>query len=169
MNFEFAPYLLLRSPVKTPADYQKGLDHFLRDRFFRTALKLATAKSGYHICQCFFVRYEDPAPHLRLRLQVDLADISPILQAFKTRLQGRVRQQVIQEFQIGVYARELERYASAGIALIERFFSASSALVLLYIQKSARAAAPQRYHFALYTIRWLIEAFQQSVAPKALQ
>ncbi|WP_454804259.1 lantibiotic dehydratase [Mucilaginibacter phyllosphaerae] len=42
MNYHFAPHLLLRMPVKTPGDYTTGIQAFLNDQFFRTAIRVAT-------------------------------------------------------------------------------------------------------------------------------
>lgn len=89
----------------------------------------------------FFVRYEDHAPHIRVRMLVDQMDINEILGAFKVKLEDRVRQHVVREYQIDVYSRELERYHYAGIEKTEIFFWASSELVLQAIDSITEPSA----------------------------
>jgi uncharacterized protein YeeX (DUF496 family) len=55
-------------------------------------------------------------------LKVNPEMISEILLAFKTKLEDRIQQHVIREFQIDVYNRELERYAAGGIENTENGF-----------------------------------------------
>lgn len=120
---------------------------------------LSKRYAGYPVHQWFFIRYEDPAPHLRLRLQVAPESISEVLAAFKNKLEDRVRQQVIREFQIDVYSRELERYAAAGMELTENHFHASSELVLHFIQKHSAHPAGRAHLFALLTSRAMVGIF----------
>jgi len=94
----------------------------------RPILRRAFSHGG--IRKWFFIRYEDHAPHIRLRMQVNTGDITEILTAFKTRLEDRIRQHVVREYQVDVYSRELERYAFGGIERTEDFFWASSELVM---------------------------------------
>ncbi|MES2108578.1 MAG: lantibiotic dehydratase [Bacteroidota bacterium] len=111
------------------------------------------------ITQWFFIRYEDHAPHIRLRLQVSPASISEVLLAFKTKLEDRIQQHVIREFQIDVYTRELERYAAGGIENTERFFWASSELVLHFLKQAKTNPGVTTYAFALYSTHTIIAAF----------
>lgn len=113
----------------------------------------------HRISQWFFIRYEDHAPHIRLRLRVDPAAVSEILIAFKAKLENRIQQHVIREFQIDVYSRELERYAPGGIENTERFFWASSELVLHFITQAKKIAAISTHAFALYSTYAIIREF----------
>jgi thiopeptide-type bacteriocin biosynthesis protein len=121
---------------------------------------LLTKRYGEHrISQWFFIRYEDHAPHIRLRLQVAPESISLILMAFKEKMEDRIQQQVIREFQIDIYSRELERYAAGGISNTERFFWASSELVLHFLKRQKTNPLINTYAFALYSIQRMIAAF----------
>ncbi len=113
------------------------------------------------VFQWFFIRYEDHAPHIRLRLKIIPDDIGEILMAFNARLQDHIQQQVIREYQIDVYSRELERYAAAGIDHTEHFFWASSELVIRFIQIRTSHGQPASYLFALYTLRSMLSVFIQ--------
>jgi thiopeptide-type bacteriocin biosynthesis protein len=111
------------------------------------------------IRQWFFVRYEDHAPHIRLRLQVNPDSVSEVLLAFKTKLEYRIQQQVIREFQIDVYTRELERYAAGGIENTERFFWAGSELVLCFLKQAKTNPVVSTHAFALYSTQMIIAEF----------
>ncbi|WP_413671139.1 thiopeptide-type bacteriocin biosynthesis protein [Mucilaginibacter sp. Mucisp86] len=106
----------------------------------------------------FFVRYEDHAPHLRVRMLVDPMDINEILGAFKAKLEDRVRQHVIREYQVDVYSRELERYHYAGIEKTEIFFWASSELVLQAISSISDPSA-----LALFALRSTLEILRNFI------
>lgn len=103
------------------------------------------------VSKWFFIRYQDHAPHIRLRLKVDPKNISEVLIAFRQSLEGHIRQQVIREYQLDVYSRELERYQVAGIDLTEDHFEASSDFVLQYLGEGK--TAPPTYLAALITVQ----------------
>ncbi|HVW95879.1 MAG TPA: thiopeptide-type bacteriocin biosynthesis protein [Mucilaginibacter sp.] len=115
--------------------------------------------TGGPIKKWFFIRYEDHAPHIRLRMQVHPQAISEILIAFKSKLEDGVNQHVIREYQVDVYSRELERYQAAGIELTEDFFWASSKFALKYLKISGKGAAPLNYEVALLTVMEMIRIF----------
>jgi len=121
---------------------------------------LLNKRYGKHrISQWFFIRYEDQAPHIRVRLKVDPEAISEVLIAFKAKLEDRIQQQVIREFQIDVYTRELERYAVGGIELTEHFFWKSSQLVYDFVKLHQTSAHSNIHIFALYSTQAMIAAF----------
>lgn len=111
------------------------------------------------ISKWFFIRYDDHAPHIRLRLQVAPEAISEVLIAFKTKLEDRIQQHVVREYQIDVYSRELERYAAAGMEQTENFFWASSQLVLSFIKQNKYKTAGTAHHFPLYSTLAIIKDF----------
>jgi len=114
---------------------------------------------NYRIEQWFFVRYQDHAPHIRLRLKVSPEAISDILIAFKNQFEDRIQQHLIREFQIDVYSRELERYAAGGIENTESFFWASSELVLQFLKQQHATDSVSTHSFALYSTWAIIKAF----------
>jgi thiopeptide-type bacteriocin biosynthesis protein len=114
---------------------------------------------GHQISQWFFIRYDDHAPHIRLRLRIDPVSINELLIAFKTKLEDRIQQHVIREFQIDVYSRELERYAAGGIEHTERAFWTSSELVLQYFKRGAKNLASDTPIFALYSTYVMVNLF----------
>jgi thiopeptide-type bacteriocin biosynthesis protein len=120
---------------------------------------LLKKRYGQHqISQWFFIRYEDHAPHIRLRLKVSPEMISELLLAFKTKLEDPIQQHVIREFQVDVYNRELERYAAGGIENTERFFWASSELVIHYLKRSMAQPIVSTHAFAIYSTHHIISS-----------
>ncbi|OOQ56613.1 lantibiotic dehydratase [Mucilaginibacter pedocola] len=120
---------------------------------------LYKAYGGHKVRKWFFIRYEDHAPHIRLRLQVEPDAINDILLAFKNKLENGIRQHVIREFQIDVYSRELERYRAGGIENTEAFFFASSELTLNYLRHSKKVGSPALHTYALYSTYILVSHF----------
>ena len=120
---------------------------------------LAKRYSHGKISKWFFIRYDDHAPHIRFRMKVAPEDISEVLMAFKTKLEDRIQQHVVREYQLDVYSRELERYAGGGIERTEDFFWASSELVLKFLKKARHGMSSTAHHFALYTTQVIINEF----------
>lgn len=128
------------------------------DRLLSRLGPLIRKRYGEHrIQEWFFIRYEDHASHIRLRLKINPAAISEVLIAFKSKVEDRIQQHVIREFQIDIYSRELERYAAGGIEQTERFFWSSSELILHYLNQ--RNAPYSKHAFALYSTKAIIIAY----------
>jgi thiopeptide-type bacteriocin biosynthesis protein len=107
----------------------------------------------------FFVRYNDHSPHIRLRISARPEMIGEILLACKSRLEDRIQQHVIREYQIDVYSRELERYALAGIDRTEDFFWASSELVISYLQQKPVNSSVASHLFAIVSTLTIMTIF----------
>lgn len=79
----------------------------------------------------FFIRYFDPKPHLRIRLQLhNLRDGFDMLQLLKEILAPEIASLVVNDIQVKTYYKEQERYSIKRMPLVEQFFSADSELVL---------------------------------------
>jgi len=95
----------------------------------------------------FFIRYADPAWHLRIRFQGDpqqlCAVVQPVLQLAAERLIGNG---IAWKVQFDTYEREVERYGGPeAIELIEEiFFRDSEAVVAMLASCSGDAAADMR-------------------------
>jgi thiopeptide-type bacteriocin biosynthesis protein len=83
----------------------------------------------------FFIRYQDPGTHIRLRIRVAEKRIGEILALFKTAFGRMVSGQLIREYQADVYRRELERYGAELITQVEQCFYASSEMVLQFLER----------------------------------
>ncbi|MES2376719.1 MAG: lantibiotic dehydratase [Bacteroidota bacterium] len=107
----------------------------------------------------FFIRYDDHAPHIRLRMQIDPQDTGVILMAFKDKLEDGISQHVIREYQVDVYSRELERYEAGGMAATEDLFWASSELSLKLFALQDKGLPLLSYQVALRTVMDMIIIF----------
>jgi len=105
----------------------------------------------------YFVRYEDHAPHIRLRLMVEGAQIGKVLTDMRAMFEGQVEQHVIREYQVDTYDRELERYGVAAFGEVEDFFHASGALILKYLAGHSDTADTDTYLFALVATKTLVD------------
>ncbi|MDN4028705.1 thiopeptide-type bacteriocin biosynthesis protein [Chryseobacterium gambrini] len=82
----------------------------------------------------FFIRYNDPKPHIRLRFQLsDIQDYGKILEISNSDLKVFVDSGEIANILIDSYVRELERYGIETIETAEDFFNKSSELVMGFL------------------------------------
>lgn len=101
-----------------------------------------------NIRKWFFIRYEDPKPHLRLRLQ--LKDISQgylFINCLNSLLEEDCLSGLISDIQVKTYFREIQRYGATRINLVEFFFYTDSRLILSLLRKKRSTA--QLYVFTL--------------------
>lgn len=92
-------------------------------------------KSEKLIQKWFFIRYSDPKPHLRIRLNI----ITPnnyyiLLYKISSRFEEYLNSGEISNVMIDTYKRELERYGEKTIEYAEEFFFRSSELILNFLE-----------------------------------
>lgn len=114
------------------------------------------------ITRWFFIRYEDHAPHIRLRFKIVPADVDHILAALRLILEDNVQQHLIREYQLDVYTRELERYQAIGIEETEEFFWLSSSFVLYFIKSVKTGKGVPAFLAAALTAKLITEGFYPS-------
>jgi len=114
------------------------------------------------ISRWFFIRYEDHAPHIRLRLKISPEDIDLVLGTLRVILEENVHQHLIREYQLDVYSRELERYQAIGMEETEAFFWFSSSFVLQYIKAVKAGSAIPTYLAAAITTKLITDGFYKS-------
>jgi thiopeptide-type bacteriocin biosynthesis protein len=78
------------------------------------------------ISEWFFIRYQDPEPHLRLRIRSRQGDAAPLLTAFNKMLSRNQYKDLAKEVKNETYERELERYGEELIEEVETFFCTGS-------------------------------------------
>lgn len=101
----------------------------------------------------FFVRYEDHAPHIRFRFLVDTENVGVVLKDLREMFDSKVEQQIIREYTVDTYTRELERYGVTAYETVETLFHASSELVLGFLTRPTT----DHYLFALASARALLD------------
>lgn len=85
----------------------------------------------------FFIRYTDPAYHIRLRLQLkSAADASTILTGISKLLKHYIVTGIISDLQLKTYRPETMRYGGGRMHLVERCFAVDSDFVMELIGKS---------------------------------
>ena len=100
------------------------------------------------ISQWFFIRYNDPAFHLRVRFHVpDATAIGEVMRQVHDRIHPYEQAGTIWRTQMDTYNRELERYGSHSMALAETLFYHDSVAV---IKMLGNTAGDEREH-----LRWL--------------
>lgn len=84
-----------------------------------------------YITKWFFIRYNDPKPHLRLRFKLSSNQhYNDVLNKLKNIFQEYVESGEISNIQIDTYKREIERYGKNTIEEAETLFQTNSEFVL---------------------------------------
>ncbi len=87
------------------------------------------------IIEWFWVRYNDPDHHIRLRLKPASEMTGFLFEVFSKKLQQLTDNGVVQYFKTDTYLQELDRYPAALINTIEAVFKYSSYDVFCFIKK----------------------------------
>ncbi|MCR8556168.1 lantibiotic dehydratase [Mucilaginibacter sp. BJC16-A38] len=84
----------------------------------------------------FFIRYDDPAPHIRLRLNLrETSEAYSHISRLKAILEQDYTSGLISDIQVKTYFRETARYGLERMSLAEEFFSADSKYILQLLRK----------------------------------
>lgn len=79
----------------------------------------------------FFIRYQDPDYHIRLRLEKsEEADMNIVSQLLKHSLSYQLDHQLIHKITVDTYMREIERYGAQTIVQCEEIFHIDSELAI---------------------------------------
>ena len=129
-----------------------SLDDLLLDK---VAPLLSSLSSHGTVARWFFVRYSDPDPHLRLRIQmVNRAESAGIFHS----LQSLLTDERFWKVQLDTYRREIERYGGAeGMSISEDVFCADSDAVLEILQAlDGEDVLDKRWRIALLGVDTLL-------------
>jgi thiopeptide-type bacteriocin biosynthesis protein len=108
------------------------------------------------ITQWFFIRYNSPSYHIRLRVKLrDLRDGYPMMSALSSILEEAMLSGIIPDIQLKPYVREVERYGASQIAKAENFFFRNSSLILKVI--SMDFSAGERYGLSICLMESILE------------
>jgi lantibiotic biosynthesis protein len=121
---------------------------------------LRDASVGGRPRECFFVRYADPDPHLRVRFRTpSLDDAEALLPEVCAMGRWLMDRKLCSHFVVDTYAREPERYGgSAVVSFAEDLFVDDSALVLELL-RLVRNADVARKTLAAVTVLDLLDGF----------
>lgn len=116
----------------------------------------------------FFIRYNDPHHHIRVRLLVNNPEeIGKIICLFSKQFAKPIQNKLVWNIQLDTYQRELERYGNHLIEYAESFFHINSKYIQDIIRKiSARKEENYRWMIALRMIDVFLSDFKFSLEIK---
>lgn len=89
------------------------------------------------LSEWFFIRYEDPDPHLRLRFHLnDRTRIGEVIMLVYRYMQPAIEAKYLWKIQTDTYQRELERYGSGTIENAETIFYYDSERILAFLDQT---------------------------------
>ena len=136
----------------------------IADKILTTAIKnvVAILKEKELIDKWFFIRYNDPKFHLRIRFHfTDPSCKNDIITIFNKHIQPYVDNKSIWKIQLATYERELERYYHHNIGQSETIFFQDSDLVLNLLQNSRENNDSESlWLYSLQSIDSLLDAFE---------
>ncbi len=120
------------------------------------------------VSKWFFIRYNDPEPHLRLRFNLDSNDsISTVIAAVNGMIKPYIKSRLVFKVQIDTYVREINRYPPKIINEIESLFCVDSTMVSSFLsRKIPDKNMMVRWSFALCSINQLLNSFGLSLNEK---
>ncbi|MEC5142397.1 lantibiotic dehydratase [Chitinophaga sp. 212800010-3] len=116
----------------------------------------------------FFIRYQDPDHHLRIRFHMPdhQKNSGTVMQELKQALLPYLEDGVVQKIQFDTYIRELERYGSEFMTHSETFFFQDSEAVAELLSAISGAEIRERWLLALKGADDLLNVFGYTAAMK---
>jgi len=129
---------------------------------------ISTLKKKKLITKWFFIRYNDPDFHLRIRVLVDNKNnINDVIKVFHRNLNNLLKNNDIWKVQIDTYNRELERYGYDMIEEAESFFYHDSDCILQLLKTLKKYnLETSRWMFGLKLIDELLSDFDYNLGKK---
>lgn len=116
------------------------------------------------ISKWFFIRYNDPKNHLRLRFNIkDINNYFYVLNKMNSYFKEYINSGEISTVIIDTYKRELERYGENTIDKAEEFFFKSSELVLNFLEYDDE----EKIIVAMYYIESVLSALELTIEEKS--
>jgi thiopeptide-type bacteriocin biosynthesis protein len=140
-------------------------DGIIRDILYPFAQKMLKQQV---IDKWFFIRYQDPHHHIRVRYHLRDVNDPLLLHAFKDAIFPAFQQRLISRLQMDTYERELERYGAGTIALSESLFHIhSDCISMLLIQMHREGSKQHRNMAGLLWIDSIMSALHYTPGEKA--
>jgi thiopeptide-type bacteriocin biosynthesis protein len=115
----------------------------------------------------FFIRYNDPDSHLRIRFLLTKPEaIATIISSFHPVFEKLLVNHLVWKVQTDTYKRELERYGKVTMVHSEALFGYHSELIVAYLKYKPNFEVATQLLFGLYIIHRFLQSFQLSIAEK---
>ncbi|HOI33537.1 MAG TPA: thiopeptide-type bacteriocin biosynthesis protein, partial [Bacteroidales bacterium] len=116
----------------------------------------------------FFLRYNDPQFHLRWRISItDPEKIGTIITRVNKAIVPYLDNDMIYKVQVDTYKREIERYGSNSIGILEQLFWHNSMLVCNYLSQIQEGEDEKnRWLFSMRTIDSFLNLFNYELDEK---
>lgn len=117
--------------------------------------------------QWFFIHYRDPEYHVRIRANINPHSTQKLMIDINEKCASLIHDGMIHDYQIAIYARELERYGPDLIEEVEAAFCAGSIWVIKYLNATAEGDLHlDNYGFAIVSIEIMLDVFNYSLPDK---
>lgn len=113
----------------------------------------------------FFIRYNDPQPHLRIRYKCNTSQLPLVINMMYEILYPLVQNHTIWKVQNETYNREIERYGLYTIELAESFFFHDSNMIIDFLSNH-KNDDEKRWLFALKAIDHHLNLFKYTLLEK---
>lgn len=116
----------------------------------------------------FFIRYNDPAFHIRLRLELtNTSEFAFVLSVVSGAIQPFQLEGVVWNTQVESYQREIQRYGSRSIDAVEQLFFINSTNTLSWLlTTSGDERETERWLWGIQSIDHLLNVFERSLEEK---
>ena len=118
----------------------------------------------------FFIRYNDPDPHLRIRFyNGSKSDFwKETLDLLNRKINPYIQEGTVSKIVVDTYQREIERYGANTMELSEAFFHSDSSAIAKMLKEIQGGKSEQlRWQLALKNIDMLLNDFSYSLEEKA--
>ncbi|MCT4326831.1 lantibiotic dehydratase [Elizabethkingia anophelis] len=116
----------------------------------------------------FYIRYDDPEPHIRFRIHEPFNQ--EILNMLNTRLEPLLAEGIVFSFQMDRYSREIERYGKKNIQYSERLFHFDSEAALKFINSLDAEGYNEsvRWKIGIVSLDILLDDFEISIRDRII-
>jgi thiopeptide-type bacteriocin biosynthesis protein len=119
------------------------------------------------ISDWFFIRYNDPKNHIRIRFRLkNQENVGYLITFLYDSLKNAIAQKQIWKLQTDTYEREIERYGVATMELSEQLFCLDSMMTLNFLSQIDSFQSDYRWLFGIIAIDALLDAFGYDLEQK---
>jgi thiopeptide-type bacteriocin biosynthesis protein len=120
------------------------------------------------ITKWFFIRYNDPDDHIRIRFNCDsIEKVEIVIRALYPIFDELIQQDLVWKLQTDTYQREIERYGTSTIEASESMFHFDSEMIIQYSTiKPYLEDEKTQLLFSFLTIDSLLNSFSLNVSEK---